>query len=66
MRIAAGAMAIKMVRAMTAKTIVADKGKGGGRDRHHTRLLTKPERGPRMPIDNPVEAFFRQLRNLAL
>ena len=28
-------------------------------------LLTKPERGPRMTIENPVEAFFGQLRNPA-
>lgn len=28
-------------------------------------LLTKPERGPRTPIENPVEAALRQLRNPA-
>ena len=28
-------------------------------------FLTKPERGPRAPIENPLEAFFRQLRNPA-
>lgn len=28
-------------------------------------LLTKPERGPSMPIDNPIEAFFGQIRNPA-
>jgi len=28
-------------------------------------FLTKPERGSRAPIDNPLEAFFRQLRSPA-
>ncbi len=28
-------------------------------------VLTKPEHGPRAPIENPLEAFFRQLRNPA-
>lgn len=28
-------------------------------------LLTKPERGPRTPIENPLEAFLRQLKDPA-